>query len=220
MKSGLLIFDLDGTLFRSETVTVPAVQRAFREHGLVEPSAPEICWFFGKPHRDFQEWLESIVPGSLASGILAAVDRRELELVSETGELYAGVAEMLTEARKQFTHLAICTNGEREYVARVLSTSGLLPFFDRIRYRESPVDTKAAMVAELLSTLDARPAFVIGDRSEDIDAAHANGILAIGARYGYGTVGELATADATIQTPLSLLEVLSFMMLPRKFPGP
>ena len=219
MASGLLIFDLDGTLFRSETVTVPAVQRSFREVGLSAPSNAEICWFFGKPHRDFQEWLRSLVPEALAPRILEAVDRWELELVDEEGELYPEVRETLTEARRRFAHLAMCTNGERVYVDRVVDSSGLRPLFDQIRLRESPRDTKTGMVTELLAALSGRPAFMIGDRSEDIDAAHANGIIAIGARYGYGTVGELAAADATIQTPQSLLEVLPFMMLPRRRRG-
>jgi phosphoglycolate phosphatase len=53
------------------------------------------------------------------------------------------------------------------------------------------------MVADLLGKLDARPALVVGDRQDDVVAAHANGLQAVAARYGYGTLAELAEADAT-----------------------
>ena len=38
----ILIFDLDGTLFHTETVTVPAARTAFATHGLEPPPDAEI----------------------------------------------------------------------------------------------------------------------------------------------------------------------------------
>ena len=40
-KRGLLIFDLDGTLFQAHKVTVPATQRSFQDQGLPAPPADE-----------------------------------------------------------------------------------------------------------------------------------------------------------------------------------
>ncbi len=210
---GTLVFDLDGTLFRSDTVTVPAVRHAFLAEGLTPPPPDAIRWFFGKPHEQFQEWLGSLVPPRCAARIVREVDRLELELVAARGELYPGVLDMLRAARRRFACLAICSNGEEGYVMRVVESTGLVPFFDRVRFRVRDTDDKTSMLAELLLLCPSRPVFMIGDRAEDIEAARRNGIVAIAASYGYGTVGELAAADATVQSPRALLEVLSFLML-------
>ena len=53
VRRGLLIFDLDGPLFKPETVTIPAVQHAFRDRGLPIPPLEKIRSFFGRPTREF-----------------------------------------------------------------------------------------------------------------------------------------------------------------------
>jgi len=63
---------------------------------------------------------------------------------------------------------------------------------------------KLSMVRELLGHLKSRPALVIGDRSDDIEAAHRNGLRAIAATYGYGTAEELQAADVAAHSPSDL----------------
>ena len=48
------------------------------------------------------------------------------------------------------------------------------------------------------------PGLVIGDRWDDIEAAHANGLPAIGAAWGYAASGELDEADIVIEEPRHL----------------
>lgn len=199
----LLIFDLDGTLFRTETATIPAVREAFRERGLPVPSEAEVCFFFGKPAGDFHAWLHTQCPPEQAADLVAAIDRRELELIGQTGELYPRVKEVLAELRA-FGQMAICSNGPQEYVERVLSAHSLAPFFDRVRCRQSERDGKADMVRELLESLGGRPAILIGDRQEDVEAARRNGIPVITAAYGYGMAEEIAPADAVAVSPSDL----------------
>jgi phosphoglycolate phosphatase len=211
-RSGLVIFDIDGTLFRTETVTVPAVERTFLDLGLAPPPEEEIFSFFGRPVEEFHEWLRSLAPDAFRGEVVAAVDRTELELVSETGELYRGVREVLTTLRASVAEFAICSNGRSDYVERVIRAQDLGRYFNRVRHRRSDADTKPSMVAELLAELTARPAIVVGDRHDDIEAAHENGILAIAARYGYGSPEELAGADAAAETPSELPGLVAALM--------
>jgi phosphoglycolate phosphatase-like HAD superfamily hydrolase len=60
------------------------------------------------------------------------------------------------------------------------------------------------MVRELVGRLESRPVIVIGDRGDDIQAAHQNGLWAIAAKYGYGAVEELEAADAVAVCPSDL----------------
>lgn len=208
----LLIFDLDGTLFKSETVTVPAVRRSFSARGLPPPPEAAIAGFFGRPHSDFQEWLRSLAPPAQADGLLAAVDREELDLVAEAGALYPGMHETLLRLRARVTRMAICTNGQGEYVERVVKTQGLTRYFDAIRHRRNDHDTKTTMCRELLDRLHPQTAVMIGDRWDDVASARDNGIMSIGAEYGYGTAGELTEADAIVEAPHQLPEVIDRLL--------
>jgi len=200
-RRGLVIFDLDGTLFRTETVTVPAVEQTFRHLGLPVPSREEICSFFGRPVSAFHAWLRSLAPRHDQDAAVAAVDHLELELIPQTGELYPHVQQVLTTLRASVEQMALCTNGSWEYVWRVVAAHDLKRFFDAIRCRQSDRDTKPLMIRELLSQLKGRPAVVVGDRHDDIEAAHENGIRAIAATYGYGSPEELEQADAAAIAP-------------------
>lgn len=211
-RSGLVIFDIDGTLFRTETVTVPAVVRTFRDLGIAPPPKEEIFFFFGRPVEEFHEWLRSLAPDAFRGEVVAAVDRAELGMISKTGELYPGVRKALRTLRASVGQFAICSNGRSDYVERVISAQDLARYFDRVRHRRSHEDTKPSMVAELLAELTARPAIVVGDRHDDVEAAHENGIFAIAARYGYGSPEELAGADAAAETPSDLPRLVAALM--------
>lgn len=209
---GLLILDIDGTLFQAHTISVPAVRRTFGAFGLAVPPTDEILPFFGRPITEWHAWLRAQSPPELADSIVAAVDRRELELVAETGRLYPGVRGVLEALRAMVAQMAICSNGTPEYVERVLSSQDIAGYFDLVRYRQEDGRDKPRMVAELLERLDARPAIVIGDRRDDIWAAHENGLSAIGAAYGYGMPEELREADALVHAPGELLGAVAHLL--------
>lgn len=199
-KRGLLIFDLDGTLFRTDTVSIPAVQSALRAAGFSPPAEETIIDFFGRPLQDFRDWAYRTYPG-MTEQVLDSVDEWELQLVRERGQLYPGVHEALTALRASVAHLAVCSNGPGPYVRQVVASHGLTPYFDAVRWPSDGDTGKPGMVADLLARFAGRPAAVIGDRWDDIAAAHENGILAIGSAYGFGGPKEIAGADAVAASP-------------------
>jgi phosphoglycolate phosphatase-like HAD superfamily hydrolase len=203
-RRGLLIFDLDGTLFRTDSITVPLVQEAFRRRGLGAPTREEICDLVGKPAPEVHAWVHARCSGDEAEKIIAEVDRGELKGVSDAGELFPGARPALQEMRQLVSGMAICSNGPRTYVELVVATQELQPLFDLVRYRREDDRDKSGMVLEILDRLSARPAIVIGDRRDDVQAAHANGIRAIAAAYGYGPQEELEEADAWAHSPVDL----------------
>ena len=201
---GLVIFDLDGTLFQSLGAIVPAVRRAFREIGLPQPNENEILYFIGRPVREFHTWLGAHCAAESASRLAATIDRYELDYIGERAGLFPGALEALTEIRGFVGQMALCSNGYPAYVERVLHEHNLRRFFDRIRYPQAVGETKMLMVRELLGKLEARPGVMVGDRRDDIEAAHWNGLTAVAARYGYGSADELSTADAVVTTAAQL----------------
>jgi phosphoglycolate phosphatase len=211
-KRGLVIFDVDGTLFKGADATIAAVHKAFSEIGLASPHHLEIASFIGRPVDDLHAWLRSRCSEQQAPRLIEAVDQYELDFVSDGAQLYPGITAALENIRGFVAQMAICTNGPQNYVERVLATHDLRRFFDRIRHRQSAADTKALMVRELLAQLDGRPAVVVGDRQDDIDAAHQNGLKAIAATYGYGSHEELRLADAAAISASDVPTLVAFLI--------
>lgn len=203
-KRGLVVFDLDGTLFHSADATLPATMRAFREMGLPQPDRQEVLSFIGQSADAFHAWVRTCCPADLVPDLVASVDRYELELVANGATLFPGVREVLAEVRTFVDHMAICTNGYPGYVEQVIAAHQLRGYFDVIRYRYADDDTKISMVRELLDRLNGRPVVVVGDRHYDVEAAHQNGAIAIAASYGYGSAAELAPAEFAVSSPSEL----------------
>ena len=209
---GLVIFDLDGTLFRADAVTLPAAQRAFREQGLPAPSEEEVRRFIGKPTPQFHAWLADVCPAGAGAAVAEALDRYEIELVHQVGELYPGVWEALEGLRRRAAAMAVCTNGPRPYVDAVMESRGLRPFFDLVLDAQSGHGGKAGMVRAVLAQTPERPGAVVGDRADDVEAARANGLKAVGVTYGIGSPDELGSADVLVHSPGELCRVVSGLL--------
>ena len=165
MRPGsLLIFDLDGTLFHTETVTVPATRAAFERHGLAPPSHEAVCAFIGRPGVEFSAWLTTLCPPTVAEQIVRDAAERELELIGESGVLYPGVPEMLADLLRK--------------LGRPAGGGGV----------------------------------VVGDRSDDVESARANGLLAVGCGYGYGRDGELDGADGVAASPAQIVGLVDRLL--------
>jgi len=197
---GLVIFDVDGTLFDTAAAVVPAVADAFRRFGLDPPLPERVCDFFGRPWSEFRAWVRSNERAERSDELLRVVGELELRYVEEKGRLFDGVRELLATLAGEGRQLAVCSNGSESYVQRVLSAHGIEPVFDAVRCRAAGDDSKTRMLAELLRRLAGRPAVMVGDRGDDVEAARANGIAAVAVGYGYGRSGELEQAPAVART--------------------
>lgn len=204
----LIVFDIDGTLLETQRVTVPAVQRVFSAEGLPVPEAAVICRFFGRPIEEHFEWLRAQCPAERYAEVAAAIERLELELIGSEGCLYPGARDVLGSLKDAGYSLAICSNGPDDYVDEVLDAHDLRGFFRLVRCRGTRYSGKAEMLGEILGRIAARPAIVVGDRDDDMSAAHAHGAFAIGAAYGFAAAGELDGADAVVS---ALIEVPEFV---------
>jgi phosphoglycolate phosphatase len=211
---GLVVFDLDGTLFCADDATVPAVQQTFRQYGLTPPDTQLILDYIGPAEDEVRAWLRSLCPPHMAKTVVEAVFRRERSLLAQTGYLYPGVRPVLDALRASVCQMAICSYAAPDYAAEVMFGHDLARYFDQVRCRASLADDKERMLRELLELLPARPAVVIGDRAVDIEAAHAHGLPAIGVTYGYGTEQELAEAgaDAITSTATELPDLVHMLL--------
>jgi phosphoglycolate phosphatase-like HAD superfamily hydrolase len=209
----LVIFDLDGTLFRAETVTVPAVQQAFEELRLPAPDPSQILQLIGSPVHQYHDWLSAHCPAEQANRLVARADELELAYIATAGQLYEGVLEALAAIQSWGFYTALCSNGEQRYVDEVVRAHRLQRFFHAVRYPVSRSDLKSCLVKGLLEQFGAWAGVLVGDRQNDVEAAHSNGLRALGATYGYGSPEELLLADAQVASARELPAAIRALLI-------
>jgi len=194
----LLIFDLDGTLYRTESSFVPTMRAVYDEYGIPYPSDVAILGQVGEPFPVFLDWLIAQGFPNDRDAVARRITETELEAIGGRGTLFPGVAGTLRDLRAAGYAIALCTNGDLRYARVVLSSCGILDLFDELQTNEIEGTTKTELVRDLLSRVPHERAFMIGDRYHDMQAGKENKCTTIGAAYGYGSSDELSSAHRQI----------------------
>lgn len=201
-----LIFDLDGTLTDSKPGILGCLQKVIDARG-ISTEGP-LDRFIGPP---VEEWVNDLLPNGskdeqfkLAREYRACYDREGWS----NNSVFPGVREMLVDLREQGFPLFVCTSKQQHFAVRILDAFELSPLFiaiygDKAEYSShSKVDLLANVLREQHLYRDT--AWMIGDRSFDFDAAHANSIRCLAAGWGYGSHEECAQADGVAPTPADI----------------
>ena len=201
MQPLALLFDLDGTLTDPKPGIVRCMKHALDKLGAPCPADDVLASFIGPPLREtFATVLETADRDLIERAV--ALYREEY---GETGlfenEVYAGVTQMLDEARATAPAAYVATLKVTVYADRIVRRFGLAPYFAGIYGTELQAgrfDDKTVLLAHLLVMEGLAPerAVMIGDRAGDMIGARANGIRSIGVLWGYGSESELAEAGA------------------------
>lgn len=212
-----VIFDLDGTLFQTETLLETVHRRVFetlRSEGLYEKPLPSIDILLGSLGMVLSDIWKRVMPdGSPEAHERANVLMLQYEmeeLAGGCGRLYPGVVETLRELRERGIRLFISSNGLEEYVKGVPAVKGIGDLFEGMYSAgEFATTTKVDLVRRLLDTFGVERAWMVGDRSSDVEAGKSNGLFVVGCDYaGFGREGELDGSDAVIRTFPDLLKLL------------
>ncbi len=206
-----LIFDLDGTLTDSKPGILGCLRKVLDDRGMGDQGP--LDRFIGPP---VEEWVIDLLPDgsedehiALARDYRACYDREGWR----NNSVFPGVREMLQELHQQGFPLYVCTSKQQHFAVRILDAFELSGMFtaiygDKAEYAShSKVDLLGKILSERSLSLD--NTWMIGDRSFDIDAAHANGLRCLAAGWGYGTPEECALADAVATTPADIAALVS-----------
>ncbi|TFE30649.1 HAD-IA family hydrolase [Cohnella luojiensis] len=212
-----VIFDLDGTLFQTETLLETVHRRVFetlRSEGLYLQPLPPIDSLLGSLGMILSDIWNRVMPdGSPAAHERANVLMLQYEmeeLASGRGHLYPGVIDTLRELRDRGIRLFIASNGLEEYVKGVPAVKGISDWFEgTYSAGEFSTTTKVDLVRRLLDTFGVDNAWMVGDRSSDVEAGKRNGLFVVGCDYaGFRREGELDGSDAVIRSFPELLKLL------------
>lgn len=216
-----IIFDLDGTIFQTDKLVIPAFENTFKQladEGYVlgyEPTHDDLLAVIGLTLDDI--W-ENLIPGQTKE-VYTKASKYLLEnelngLKDGYGALYPNVVETLLEFKNLGYRLFIASNGLKDYVDNVLSNFRINHLFEAVYSAgEYKTETKIELVNKLISDLDMKKAIMVGDRSSDVEAGKANGLFIIGCNFGFSSDGELRGADEIItnfEQLINLVQAKSF----------
>ena len=205
-KIHTVIFDLDGTLSDSAVLTMEVFKQVAPNHGMPIPSMDDIRRTTGHPNPGFYYILFPDHNRDLVHNMGLLVEEEEQKLLPSlsTRLLFEGCRELLTRLKENGTRLCIASTGDKTHVFSILKETGLISFFDKILCG-SP--DKTEMLREIINGGDKSGFVMVGDMKKDYEAARANGIMSVGACYGY-CIKEISEFDFYINAPLDLLDVI------------
>jgi phosphoglycolate phosphatase len=214
-----MIFDLDGTLFQTETLLIPAYYRLFdqlRSEGLYEGETPDISLILGSLGMLLTDiWLKVMPSASIAAKERANVLLLQYQLEGlddKVGELYPGVLDTLAILHRRGIRLFVASNGLENYVKGVVSAKGLDYLFEALYSAgEYQTQSKVDLVRMLLDEYELETAWMVGDRSSDVEAGKGNHLFVVGCNYAdFGNPDELKEADVIITKFNELLTLTTF----------
>ena len=205
-----VLFDLDGTLTRSEEGITRSALYAAEKMGFTGHTQEEFKAFIGPPL--FTSFKEIVGMTDEQAERATQLYRERFSVLGwQENEVYAGIPHVLRSLRRNGLRTAIVTAKPQMFAERIAKRFGLAPYLDAIvgPGPENKEASKAGLVARGIERLGG-PAVMVGDRKFDIEGGLANGAMTIGVTYGYGTEEELvaAGADAIAHTPEALLDIL------------
>lgn len=195
-----VIFDLDGTLTRSEEGIWNCVKYAAEKLGFPEPEAPTLRKFIGPPlGYSFREYMG--MDDAMADRAVEAYRERYNVVGLFENRVFPGIRRLMRTLRQEGWYIGVATGKPQKTSERVIAHFGLDKFVEKIA---GPTADHRADKVELIKRAlpegwDAQTdeIWMVGDRKFDVEGAIGVGVKSIGVGYGYGSEEELRQAGCT-----------------------
>lgn len=208
-----VIFDMDGTLFRTDLILEQALDETF------DHLRSEEKWVGPTPIDQYRNIMGVPLP-VVWKTLLPQYDEQTREEVDAyfltrlikniqngNGALYAGVLELF----ERLNHpIFIASNGLVDYLQTIVTRYELDRWITET-YSIQQIDTldKGDLVAEIVKKYKIQDGSVVGDRLSDISAARANGLTSIGCRFDFAQEVELQEANYVVNHLSEVLDIVS-----------
>jgi len=215
-----VLFDLDGTLTRSEDGILNCVRFALMKMGRDIPQDQTLRAFIGPPL--FGSFRDLCGMDDAQCGQAVAFYReRYMDVGLFENAVYPGIRVLLRKLKSAGAWLAIATGKPQTLTERILDHFGLSKFFHAVAgVSENDREADKRQLIRRALPEHYQRAVMVGDRRFDMEGAKGTGIAAIGVTYGYGDFEELqnAGADNIVSTVADLTALLCpDMPVPRGF---
>jgi len=216
IREPVFLFDLDGTLTDNYRGISASIVHAMQCLDVPAPDTATLRGCVGPPLRESFARLLETRDAVLIERAIAHYRERFADVGWRENVVYDGIDAILSTLAARASRMFICTAKPEVFARRIAAHFGFDAHLDGVYGADlaGALDDKTRLLAHLLATerIEAAAALMIGDRANDIRAAHENGARAVGVLWGYGTRDELSGADALVAGPEELPDVLAQMI--------
>ncbi len=202
MRWTTVFWDLDGTLIDPWEGITRAVGYALATMGHPQLEDAALGRFIGPPLLDsFRR-----ATGWDEAHCRQAVDHYRVHFRRDgirQQHLYPGIAGVVRDLARRGVRQVVATSKPTVFAEQIVAQHQLRPCFKAVV--GSQLDGRRAAkrevlraAADMLGTLNARHAVMIGDTAADVEAARALGCDSVAVRYGYGCWDETLRARPTL----------------------
>jgi HAD superfamily hydrolase (TIGR01549 family) len=206
-----VVFDIDGTLFDTRTAAVESLKLscAFMsdKYGIKMeyPGDERFFSVIGMPSVELYRKLYPEEMHKYVDELREVIRGHETRIItSGKASLYPRVRETLARLKSMGLKIAYFSNASPQYFHAIIRSFKLDEFNVVARCHGETGLRKPELLKLVKEESHVEHVAVVGDRSDDMSAAKANGDFGIGAGYGFGK-GEIAQlADAVIGSIVEL----------------
>ncbi|MBS4208913.1 HAD hydrolase-like protein [Bacillus sp. FJAT-50079] len=210
-----IIFDMDGTLFRTDTILEMSLDDTFnhlRSLNLWDAITPIDTYrkIMGVPLP--KVW-EALLPDH-SNEVRKQVDAYFLERLivninNGKGGLYPNVKEIFSFLKENNYSIFIASNGLVDYLQAIINHYQLDQWItETFSIQQIQTLNKGDLVKAIIEKYHIKNAAVVGDRLSDINAAKDNGLIAIGCHFDFAQEEELVQADFVIDNLMELKTIV------------
>ena len=207
-----VIFDMDGTLLRTELILEESLHQTLLELDkyritYIEQPMKKYNEIMGVPLDEV--WKELLLNPAEDNRVLAnEIFQNALIECIESGNsrLYDDVEKTLGYIQSMGYTIFIASNGDEKYLSAIYKHHELDQFIENV-YSINEVETndKTNLIKHIIEVEDVEPEYIVGDRLSDFTAGRENGIDVIGCKFHFSKDEELSEADYIVES-LSQLE--------------
>ncbi len=214
MGSRHFLFDLDGTLINS----APSILECYRQvldQFSINPKLPLENNLIGPPLGATLRLISGISDEILIAEMTTAFKTHYDTTGLEQSIAYPGIHELLQKLHTQSQKLYIVTNKRITAARKIIDFLNWSAYFAGVYAQDAfnpSLPSKAAVIEHVLSAhrISKTDAFYVGDRIEDGQAAHANGLKFVWVTWGYGDPASMTNAPLEYETAQSMSDLESY----------
>ena len=213
----VVLFDLDGTLTRSDKGILRSVAYALERMGIREQDRTKLMRFIGPSLYDSFTRFYGFNDKDAREAVVYYRELYEKEGIYESPP-YEGIPELLKGLSGEGVRCYVVTSKPQEMAERVAEYHDIRKYFEGVvgPGRGGTSSDKTVLIGRALEEAGisgnshTAKALMVGDRKYDIEGAKNAGIDSAGVLYGYGTREELEGAGASFlaETPDAIYRIV------------